>query len=165
MSTVYPLDLQRRVDRIWATRMALSPDRAGAHRSLASFASEPSYHQLLPGTGNQAAARCRARKKIAKRQTGDMSGVAITLFPQTVVDDRLIETGVVFLAGNPLFAYGERNLAVTKQARADIVVVDIVSREHKRVSPAWNFFVWNLFLVAIFLNGAQVKRARPHMTR
>jgi hypothetical protein len=125
MSTVYPLDLQRRVDRIWATRMALSPDRAGAHRSLASFASEPSYHQLLPGTGNQAAARCRARKKIAKRQTGDMSGVAITLFPQTVVDDRLIETGVVFLAGNPLFAYGERNLAVTKQARADIVVVDI----------------------------------------
>ena len=26
MSTVYPLDLQRRVDRIWATRMALSPE-------------------------------------------------------------------------------------------------------------------------------------------
>jgi hypothetical protein len=42
-----------------------------------------------------------------------------------VVDDRLIETGVVFLARNPLFADGERNIAVTKQARADVVVVGI----------------------------------------
>ena len=60
---------------------------------------------------------------------------------QTVVDDRLIETGVV--AGNPLFAYGERNPAVTKQAGADVVVVGI-DPEDINVFLTWNFFVWNL---------------------
>jgi hypothetical protein len=32
---------------------------------------------------------------------------------------------VVFLAGNPLFADSERNIAITKQACADVVVVGI----------------------------------------
>ena len=81
MGTVYPLDLQRRIDRIWATRMALSPDRAGAQRSLASFASEPPSSSIATRHGQSSGGTMPSKKGNSKRQTGDMSGVAITLFP------------------------------------------------------------------------------------
>ena len=83
MSTVYPLDLQRRVDRIWATRMALSPDRACPQSSLASFGSEPPRSSITTHSrhGQSNGGAMPSKKGNRKRPTGDVSGVAITLFP------------------------------------------------------------------------------------
>jgi hypothetical protein len=83
MSTVYPLDLQRRVDRIWATRMALSPDRACPQSSLASFGSESPRSSITTHSrhGQSNGGAMPSKKENRKRPTGDVSGVAITLFP------------------------------------------------------------------------------------
>jgi hypothetical protein len=81
MSTVYPLDLQRRVDRIWATRMALSPDRACPQSSLASFGSEPPRSSITTHSrhGQSNGGAMPSKKGNRKRPTGDVSGVAFTL--------------------------------------------------------------------------------------
>src|SRR5262249_22105069 len=64
---------------------------------------------------------------------------------EAIVDHLLVETGGVLLARQPLLADSKRNGAVAKQARADVVVVSVETKDIRMLFGHWHFRVRKRF--------------------